>query len=189
MLQYNHFQIVKMTPDEHSNDCSTLAIQYSFYETPFGKIIIASTDKGICFLGFEYKEGDVMQEMKKLYPEAKFSEQKDDMQEKALAFFEERQTPSEPIPLHIKGTAFQMQVWEALLHVPMGEVCTYGNISIRIGHESAFRAVGSAVGDNPVSLLIPCHRIITASGAIGQYHWGSERKAAILDWEKQMVGK
>jgi len=189
MLQYDHFQIVRMTPDELRNDCSTLTIRYSFYETPFGTIVIASTDKGICYLGFEDKEGDVVREMKARYPEATFVEKKDDMQEKALAFFDEKQNHPEPIPLHIKGTAFQMQVWEALLHVPMGEVSTYGNITIQVGHPNAFRAVGSAVGDNPVSLLIPCHRIITVSGAIGQYHWGTERKAALLDWEKQIINK
>ena len=87
------------------------------------------------------------------------------------------------IKLHLKGTAFQIKVWETLLKIPVGQLSTYGNIAAQIEHPKAARAVGSAVGDNPVAFLIPCHRVIQSTGHFGQYHWGSTRKVAMIGWE------
>jgi AraC family transcriptional regulator of adaptative response/methylated-DNA-[protein]-cysteine methyltransferase len=91
------------------------------------------------------------------------------------------------IKLHLKGTPFQLKVWEALLNIPMASLTTYGQLAAGLSRPKASRAVGSAVGDNPVAFLIPCHRVIQSTGAIGQYHWGSDRKAAIIGWEAAMV--
>jgi len=93
------------------------------------------------------------------------------------------------IKLHLKGTDFQLKVWEILLKVPIGQLETYGHIAERIQNPKASRAVGSAIGDNPVAFLIPCHRVIQANGAFGQYHWGATRKAAMIGWEAVKTDK
>lgn len=187
MLPYEYIRIEKMTPEEQHPDCSGLSIQYHFHKTIFGKMLIASTDKGICYMGFSDDECGIIQEMRQLYPKALLSEEKTVTQEKALAIFLKKDNASEVIKLHLKGTDFQLKVWNALLHIPIGELATYSQIAGQIGKAKACRAVGSAVGANPVSLLIPCHRVVRASGEWGNYHWGADRKAAIIRWEMEQT--
>jgi AraC family transcriptional regulator of adaptative response/methylated-DNA-[protein]-cysteine methyltransferase len=170
-----------MTPGEFKNGGENLKINYSYSETPFGNIIIASTKKGICYLAFYDDKIIAFEELKQNFPNAEYEQQSDLHQANALSFFS-RHEPS-AINLHLKGTPFQIKVWEALLKIPMGQLSTYSSIASSINNLNASRAVGSAVGDNPVAFLIPCHRVIRSTGEFGQYHWGPTRKTAMIGWE------
>ncbi|HUP10932.1 MAG TPA: methylated-DNA--[protein]-cysteine S-methyltransferase [Niastella sp.] len=173
-----------MTPGEYKNGGEQLAINYSFAESPFGTIIIASTHKGICYMAFaDGAEEIVLQELKNQFPNAKYRQLSDTVQQSALFIFTQDWNKLHEIKLHLKGTPFQIKVWEALLRIPMGELLTYSGIAGRLNQPLASRAVGSAVGANPVAFLIPCHRVIRANGEFGHYHWGSTRKNAMIGWE------
>jgi len=172
-----------MTPGEYKNGGEQLQINYSFAETPFGNIIVATTSKGICHLAFADDEKDALQQLKMQFPNASFKQVVDTIQQNALFIFTQDWKDLSKIKLHLKGTAFQIKVWEALLKIPMGDVSTYSSIANQIKNPNASRAVGTAIGDNPVAFLIPCHRVIRSTGEFGQYHWGSTRKTAILGWE------
>ena len=176
-----------MTPGEYKNGGEQLRINYSFAESPFGNIIVASTPKGICHLAFAGDERKSLKELKALFPNAIFKQVVDTIQQNALFIFTQDWKNLSKIKLHLKGTAFQLKVWEALLKVPMGELTTYAGIAGSVGNANASRAVGSAVGDNPVAFLIPCHRVIKSTGVFGQYHWGSTRKTAMIGWEAAKV--
>ncbi|HEX5555969.1 MAG TPA: methylated-DNA--[protein]-cysteine S-methyltransferase, partial [Chitinophagaceae bacterium] len=172
-----------MTPGEYKNGGAHLLIKYSFAESPFGKILIASTAKGICHIAFADEETAALQELKKALPKATYQQMTDLAQQKALSIFTGDWDKPAEIKLHLKGTDFQLKVWETLLKIPMGKLVTYGNIARRIDDPKASRAVGSAVGDNPVAFLIPCHRVIRSGGTLGGYHWGDTRKAMMIGWE------
>jgi AraC family transcriptional regulator, regulatory protein of adaptative response / methylated-DNA-[protein]-cysteine methyltransferase len=176
-----------MTPGEYKNGGEGLTIQYSFAESPFGNIIVASTAKGICHLAFADEETTALQQLQQKFPNAGYRQVVDTIQQNALFIFSQDWKDLSKIKLHLKGTAFQLKVWEALLKVPMGSLTTYATLASSVGNEKAFRAVGTAVGDNPVAFLIPCHRVIRSSGEFGQYHWGSNRKTAIIGWENAKV--
>ncbi|NIG53365.1 methylated-DNA--[protein]-cysteine S-methyltransferase [Chitinophaga sp. Cy-1792] len=175
--------IESMTPGEYKNGGKTLHINYSFAESPFGNILVASTAKGICYMAFADEPATALQELYACFPEAEFSQMTDIMQQNALYIFRQQPASLPEIKLHLKGTPFQLKVWEALLKIPMGNLRTYSQIAESIQHPKASRAVGTAIGSNPVAFLIPCHRVIRASGETGEYHWGSTRKTAILGWE------
>jgi AraC family transcriptional regulator of adaptative response/methylated-DNA-[protein]-cysteine methyltransferase len=172
-----------MTPGEYKNGGEQLHINYSFAESPFGNIIVASTAKGVCHLAFADDEQFALQQLQAQFPKAKFKQVVDTIQQNALFIFTQDWKNLSQIKLHLKGTPFQLKVWEALLKIPMGDVSTYSLIANHINNPKASRAVGSAVGDNPVAFLIPCHRVIRSTGAFGQYHWGSIRKTAMIGWE------
>lgn len=176
-----------MTPGEYKNGGEALHINYSFAETPFGNIIVASTAKGICHLAFADDEQKALVELDKLFPNASFKQVVDTIQQNALFIFTQDWKNLSKIKLHLKGTAFQLKVWEALLKIPMGGLSTYAGIASSVGNANASRAVGSAVGDNPVAFLIPCHRVIRSTGVFGQYHWGSTRKTAMIGWEAAQI--
>ena len=172
-----------MTPGEYKNGGEQLQINYSFAETPFGNIIVASTAKGICHLAFADDEKDALQQLQLQFPNAQFRQVVDTIQQNALFIFTQDWKDLSKIKLHLKGTPFQIKVWEALLKIPMGDVSTYSGIANTINNPNASRAVGTAIGDNPVAFLIPCHRVIRSTGDFGQYHWGSIRKTAMIGWE------
>jgi AraC family transcriptional regulator of adaptative response/methylated-DNA-[protein]-cysteine methyltransferase len=172
-----------MTPGEYKNGGENLLIRYSFAVTLFGEIIVASTAKGICYLAFCEEEASAIDELKKTFPKAEYIQDTDNMQQLAVSFFVRDWSNSNNIKLHVKGTDFQIKVWEALLKIPMGRLATYGSLAKQLNNPKASRAVGSAIGDNPVAFLIPCHRVIQSTGQTGQYHWGGSRKAAIIGWE------
>ena len=151
-----------MTPGEYKNGGENLSINYSFAKSPFGELFIASTNKGIC---------------------ATFTPAVDEMQQNALSIFTQDWRKLKDIKLHLKGTDFQLKVWETLLKIPVAGLTTYGDIAAGINNPKACRAVGTAVGENPVAFLIPCHRVIRSSGELGNYHWGEIRKTAIIGWE------
>ena len=173
-----------MTPGEYKNGGQALRINYSFAETPFGQVMVASTDKGICHLAFvDEGEEEALGSLKRLFPNAAYTQCPDRKQEDALSVFNRDWSKPDEIKLHLKGTSFQLKVWETLLKIPAGGLTTYADLATKSGHEGACRAVGTAIGRNPVAFLIPCHRVIKATGDIGNYHWGEVRKEAIIGWE------
>lgn len=176
-------KIEGMTPGEFKNGGERLSINYSFAESPFGNILVASTAKGICYMAFADDGPKAYGELLKQFPNAKYHQMVDLIQQNALYIFTKDWNKLNEIKIHIKGTDFQIKVWEALLKIPLGQLSTYGSIAASIENPNASRAVGSAIGDNPVAFIIPCHRVIQSTGIIGQYHWGSTRKTALIGWE------
>ncbi|MFI5159653.1 MAG: bifunctional helix-turn-helix domain-containing protein/methylated-DNA--[protein]-cysteine S-methyltransferase [Sphingobacteriales bacterium] len=176
-----------MTPAEYKNGGKALSINYSFAESPFGNIVVASTPKGVCYLAFADDRDEAFTSLQQQFPNASYNQVVDHVQQEAMFIFQKDWSKLSNIKLHLKGTPFQLKVWEALLKVPMGGLETYGSLAKEIQLPSASRAVGSAVGDNPVAFLIPCHRVIRSTGEFGQYHWGSTRKSAIIGWEAAQV--
>lgn len=176
-----------MTPGEYKNGGENLFLNYSFASTPFGDILIASTPKGICSIEFADDHMEAFNSLQRKFPRARYCQKCDAIQQNALFIFTQDWSRLNTIKLHLKGTEFQLKVWEALLKIPMGGMTTYGEIAARIDNSKACRAVGTAVGENPVAFLIPCHRVIRASGEIGNYHWGETRKNAIIGWEAAKI--
>ncbi|MBQ0735944.1 bifunctional helix-turn-helix domain-containing protein/methylated-DNA--[protein]-cysteine S-methyltransferase [Aquimarina celericrescens] len=176
-------RIEGMTPGEYKNGGENLLVNYSYAETPFGQILVASTHKGICHMGFVDNEELAFQELKKPFPNATFNQVVDRIQQNALFIFTKDWKDLDQIKLHLKGTDFQLKVWDTLLKIPQGGLTTYGTIASHIDKPKASRAVGTAIGNNPVAFLIPCHRVIQSSGEFGQYHWGDVRKTAMIGWE------
>jgi AraC family transcriptional regulator of adaptative response/methylated-DNA-[protein]-cysteine methyltransferase len=176
-----------MTPAEYKNGGRALSINYSFAESPFGNIIVASTPKGICYMAFADDRNDAFGHLQAQFPNAQYTQVVDLAQQNALFIFKKDWSELSGIKLHLKGTPFQLKVWEALLNIPIGGLATYATVASTIQQPTASRAVGSAVGDNPVAFLIPCHRVIKSTGEFGQYHWGATRKSAIIGWEAAKV--
>ena len=176
-------KIEGMTPGEYKNGGENLNINYSYAQTSFGNILVASTPKGICHIAFADDANSAFEALKKSFPNAHLHPILDLNQRNALLIFTHDWQKLNQIKLHLKGTDFQLKVWESLLKIPLGKLSTYGNIAAQIQKPTASRAVGTAIGDNPVAFLIPCHRVIQSTGAFGQYHWGSSRKTAMIGWE------
>jgi AraC family transcriptional regulator, regulatory protein of adaptative response / methylated-DNA-[protein]-cysteine methyltransferase len=172
-----------MTPAEYKHGGKNLSINYSLAESPFGNILVASTSKGICHMSFSDDDEKALHNLRQAFPMATFTQRLDLIQQNALFIFQNDWTKLHEIKLHLKGTDFQLKVWEALLKIPVGQLTTYQSIAKKIQHPQAFRAVGTAIGHNPVAYLIPCHRVIQTSGSLGGYMWGNTRKAAIIGWE------
>jgi AraC family transcriptional regulator of adaptative response/methylated-DNA-[protein]-cysteine methyltransferase len=172
-----------MTPAEYKKGGKNLSVNYSFAESPFGNIMVASTPKGICSMAFYDDENKALSNLKTTFPNATFQQKLDLIQQNALFIFQHDWGKLPEIKLHLKGTEFQIKVWEALLKIPLGRLSTYGTIGQQMGNPNASRAIGTAIGRNPVAFLIPCHRVIQSTGNIGGYMWGSTRKTAIICWE------
>ncbi|EKR72014.1 methylated-DNA--[protein]-cysteine S-methyltransferase [Leptospira noguchii str. 2006001870] len=181
-------KIEGMTPGEFKNGGENLKVRYSFQKSVFGDYLIASTEKGICNLFFyDIPKEQIVSELKKQLDRADIIEQTDENQNRVIRFFDNTLNGNEKIKLHLKGTEFQIKVWEALLKIPEGQLSSYSDIADWIGQENASRAVGTAIGKNPIGYLIPCHRVIKSTGGIGEYRWGSERKMAMIGWEASKV--
>lgn len=178
----NLYELITFTDDAKYD----LIIYYSFIETRYGKALIANTAKGVCYIAFGNKER-ILKELIDLFPDANILEQEHKLQEAACALINNGGYSNKPLPLHIKGTDFQIKVWEALLHIPKGMTTSYQNIARFIGNENSNRAVGSAVGKNPISCLIPCHRVVRANGNVGEYHWGVELKQIMIATEAKDI--
>lgn len=176
-----------MTPAEYKNEGSYLTINYSFALSPFGKIIVASTPKGICHMSFAEDHEEAIKNLTSIFPKANYQNSADEIQKNAIRIFNLDWESLDKIKLHIKGSDFQIKVWQALLNIPMGQLSSYQNIANLIKSPKANRAVGNAVGQNPVAYLIPCHRIIQSTGALGDYHWGHIRKTSMIGWEAAKV--
>lgn len=171
-----------ITPGEWKTG-SGLVIHHQFAETVFGRAFIAATDRGLCHLAFVESEEGGLAALKSAFPSAVHVAGTHPNTEAALRVFSRDDGDLPAIKLHLRGSPFQIKVWEALLKIPTGRLTTYGSLAASLGHAGAARAVGAAVGGNPVAFLIPCHRVIQASGALGGYAWGVNRKAAMLGWE------
>nr|WP_207535884.1 methylated-DNA--[protein]-cysteine S-methyltransferase [Pedobacter sp. SYSU D00823] len=176
-----------MTPAEFKNGGKDLHIRYSFVTSPFGPLLLASTEKGVCYMAFYDNQENELLKLKSTFPQANYLEGFDKIQANALLIFQKDWTKLDQIKLHLKGTSFQLKVWESLLKIPMGKLSTYGSIAQSISVPNASRAVGTAIGSNPVAFLIPCHRVIQSSGNLGGYMWGLNRKSAIIGWEASIT--
>ena len=172
-----------MTPGDYKNGGEMLVIHYSFSETPFGDVMVASTNRGICHMAFYQDKATALLDLQNQFPNASYQNIVDEHHLNALLIFRKNWTELKSIKLHLKGSDFQLKVWETLLSIPMGKLSTYGEIANQVDKPKAARAVGTAIGQNPVAFLIPCHRVIQASGALGGYHWGMSRKVAMIGWE------
>lgn len=172
-----------MSPGEYARGGAGLTIRWGWFASPFGPAVVMATDRGICGIGFAEESGDsaALEDLARRWPKAHFAEDRAavaPLAEAALGAGSGRR-----VALHLMGAPFQIKVWEALLAIPSGQVTTYADLAGAIGHPRAHRAVGTAVGRNPISFLIPCHRALRRDGALGGYHWGLPRKRAMLAWE------
>lgn len=159
-------------------------ISYQFAITPFGEVLVAATRKGVCDLVFVDGKKDTLVALRKRHMECALKQASTPMIRNALKKFNSRHASRTVVPIDLQGTLFQQHVWKALQRIPHGAVTTYGAIAKQIGRPQAVRAVGTAVGANPVAVLVPCHRVIASDGKVGAYRWGSIRKAALLLWEQ-----
>ena len=178
-----------MTPGEFKNQGQALTICYHFCESPFGDMLMASTGNGLSNIMFVATRGSGLQTLKNRWPNATLTEGKDTHIENAAELFAHGPDNLDEIKLHIRGTDFQLKVWEALLKIPAGQLAAYSDVAQIIGNPSASRAVGTALANNPIAYLIPCHRVIKKVGSIGEYRWGSTRKQAIIGWEAAQDSK
>ena len=183
---YDHFvKLEAVTPGEFKTKGKDLFIEYGQHETPFGLAFIAITGRGVCRFSFPM-EGDSDREIEKLYkhwPEAGISQHQGRTRKVIADMFSQKKSSAKAISLLVCGTNFQVSVWRALLHIPPNNLASYSDIAHAINNPKSVRAVGQAVGANPVAFLIPCHRVIRQSGQIGGYHWGTTRKHAMHAWE------
>lgn len=177
-----------MTPGEYKALGGGLTIRWGLHDSPFGRALVAMTERGVCWLGFSDEEDgrDALDELAGAWPAARLSEDPDATRPAAARAFGWDRPPSgaEPLRLLLKGTNFQIKVWEALMRIPPGALVSYQDVARAVGSPAAVRAVGSAVGRNPLCVLIPCHRVIQKSGIIHNYRYGNPRKRALLAWEQ-----
>ena len=175
-----------VTPGEYKSGGIDLQIDYAIHPTPFGNCFIATTERGICRLEFIDTDAEetANQRLRKAWPNA-VTKEETTVTGKIIQqiFSPPTEATNKPLPLLLQGTNFQLKVWQALLKIPEGCVTSYGYLADKIGQPSASRAVGTAIGNNPISYLIPCHRVLRGDGGIGGYRWGIDRKLAILGKE------
>ncbi|MFP7569621.1 methylated-DNA--[protein]-cysteine S-methyltransferase [Marivita sp. S2033] len=173
-----------MSPGEFARKGDGLVIYWGWFDSPFGPALVMGTEKGLCGIAFSAETGEThaWEDLTARWPEASYVEDDERLRPWVMNAFGANPA-DEPTPLFLIGAPFQIKVWEALMNVPSGHVTTYSEIAEFIGHPKAVRAVGTAVGRNPISYLIPCHRALRKSGALGGYHWGLPVKRGILAWE------
>ncbi len=174
-----------MSPGDYARGGEGLRIHQGWFDSPFGPALVMGTDRGICGIGFAAEMGAdaTLADLAGRWPKATYIDDPEPLRPWVTQVFAPPPRPNSDTPLHLIGAPFQIKVWEALLRIPSGYVTTYGEIAGTIGHPKAVRAVGTAVGRNPVSWLIPCHRALRKSGGLGGYHWGLPVKRAMLAYE------
>lgn len=175
-----------MSPGEWKARGAGLTIRYGFHSSPFGRALVMITDRGLAGLAFADEPGgeDAFEDMSSRWPNAHYMEDSEATAAYAVRIFDPtRWDPKAPLRIVLIGSDFQVRVWEALLRIPMGCAVTYSSIAETLGQPTASRAVGAAVGRNPISFVVPCHRALGKSGALTGYHWGLTRKRAMLGWE------
>ncbi len=176
-----------MTPGEYKAKASGLTVHWGVEETRFGPALFAALDRGLCGLSFLVEGGpeEAFETLRERWPAAKLEASPLLIRGYAEAFNQRIEGKAhQPLSLVLKGTPFQIKTWEALLRIPPGRALAYGDLAQMVGAPGASRAIGSAVGQNPIACLIPCHRVIQSTGAFGHYHWGAPRKQAILGFER-----
>ena len=173
-----------MTPGEYKKQGAGLVIRYGFHASPFGECLLAVTDRGICGLEFVEPAGSeqTLNQLRARWPLADFRQDVDATRPLVEAVFAENGS-AQPLKLLMKGTPFQLKVWQALLKIPAGSLASYEDVARLIDRPTAARAVGNAVSRNPLAYIIPCHRVIRKVGLPGPYHWGEARKKALIGWE------
>ncbi len=179
-----------MSPGDYKSKGSGLQVAYGFHPSPFGVALVMVTSYGLCGLSFSDfgKEQEALADMTRRWPNAQYTENSSATAPYAAHVFADKNfRPNQPLRITFIGTDFEIRVWETLLKIPMGQATTYGDIAGSVGSPKAARAVGAAVGKNPISFVVPCHRVIGKSGALTGYHWGLTRKKAILGWEAGRV--
>ncbi|MEM8577914.1 MAG: bifunctional helix-turn-helix domain-containing protein/methylated-DNA--[protein]-cysteine S-methyltransferase [Pseudomonadota bacterium] len=178
-----------MSPGAYARGGAGLTIYWGWFDSPFGPALVMGTDRGLCGLAFSAETGAeaAMADLQGRWPEAVYVEAPGCLHGWVQTAFGAEETEAQA-PLYLIGAPFQIKVWEALLHIPTGHVTTYSEIAQSIGNPRAVRAVGTAVGRNPISWLIPCHRALRKSGALGGYHWGLPVKRALLAYESARTG-
>lgn len=185
---HDHFvQLEAVTPGEYKNRGQGVEIEYGIHRTPLGRMFVATTRRGICRMGFvdHADAGEVLAELRRDWPMSSLTHNDLSTRHVIDALFPDGpDRPRGPLSLHVTGTNFQVAVWRALLRIPPGKLASYSRIARESGYPGASRAVGNAIGANPVALLIPCHRVIRQSGALGGYRWGSIRKQMVQTWEQ-----
>lgn len=174
-------QIIPMTDEEYGEKGSNLKIDYEFHDSPFGEIIVASTSTGVCYMAFDQNHEEAFRNMKSRFYNSEFSLMKTEFQTAAISIFDLKNSKS--IKLHMKGTEFQLMVWNQLLKIPIGKLVSYHMIADDLKMPTASRAIGTAIGRNPIAYIVPCHRVIQSGGNFGGYMWGNTRKMAITAWE------
>lgn len=177
-----------VTPGEYKSGGAGVTIRYGLHDTPFGKMLIGTTERGICHLGFVVRsEGEAIDSLVTSWPQAEMIEDSRSTAPLVEPIFDLTKRGSTPLRLHLRGTNFQLKVWEALLRIPPGTVTSYESLAAQAGRPRASRAVGTALGRNPIAVLIPCHRVIRKLGEFGNYRYGATRKMALLGWEAAQV--
>ena len=177
-----------VTPGQFKSGGAGLTIRYGLHDTPFGKALVGTTERGLCHLGFiSSSEGDAIDRLVSGWPEAKVIEDHKTTLSLVEPIFNLNQPSKKSLHLHLRGTNFQLKVWEALLRIPLGSVTSYQELAEQAGHPDASRAVGTALGRNPIAVLIPCHRVIRKLGEFGNYRYGVARKKALLGWEAAIL--
>ncbi len=180
-----------LSPGEFKSGGGGVTMRYGYHATPFGEAIVVATPRGLAGLGFvdDGARDEALNDMRRRWPNAAFEPDQGGTSGYAARIFDRNQwRPDQPLRIVMIGTDFELRVWETLLRIPFGRAATYSGIAETIGRPKAARAVGAAVGRNPISFVVPCHRVIGRSGALTGYHWGLTRKRAILGWEAGMKG-
>ncbi len=182
-LNETNFSLKKNSNPIINKEDIQIELSFEYFDSPFGRMLIVSSLEGICYLHFVRSGKKSLEQLKLQFPMAQFKEQSNKWHNAVQQFISLNQIPENIIPLHIHGTPFQFQVWNHLLKIPFGALKTYGMIANELNNPMSSRAVGKAVGSNPIAFIIPCHRVVPASGIIGHYMWGKEKKQAIIGWE------
>ncbi len=180
-----------MTPASYGKGGEGAVIAYAYAESPLGRVLVGATRSGICFVGLGDDEGALLSDLRSDYPKAELAADPDGLGETvgAVAATLEGREPHAALPVDVRGTAFQRQVWEALRAIPMGETRTYSELAAAAGRPKAVRAAASACANNPVALIVPCHRAIGTDGTMRGYRWGVDRKRALLAAERAAAGR
>ena len=184
-----------MTPGEFKVRGEGLQISYGFHDSPFGDALVMATERGVAGLAFVDEEkgqtrADALADMTRRWPRATYVEAPWKTATHARQIFEpEAWKREQPVRLVLIGSDFDVRVWETLLKIPMGRAVSYADIARHLGQPNASRAVGSAVGRNPISFVVPCHRVLRGDGNLGGYHWGLTRKRALIGWESGRVAQ
>jgi len=189
-LHYLFVTHESMSPGEWKTGGEGLTVYYGFHPSPFGSALIMATDRGLCGLAFADGGGEraALDDMKSRWPNARYAEDSARTVPYAQRIFDSGKWKADtPLRVVLIGTDFEVRVWETLLRIPMGRATTYSDIARKLERPKAARAVGAAVGKNPISFVVPCHRVVGKSGALTGYHWGLTRKRAMLGWEAARV--
>lgn len=182
-------KIESVSPGQYKNKGENLRIVYGFYNSQFGVLIAAETNRGLCEFSFITDKSKAVKDLKLKWGNAILTEKNGRQAALATSFFNKTADAKEKILLDLRGTGFQIKVWQALLKIPCATLRSYGDIARMVGQPKAARAIGSAIGKNPIAYIIPCHRVIRETGETGQYRWGALRKTALIGWESAQISK